>query len=120
MGNNNDRRADLAPMVKPVGWQPIATAPKDGTYILIKLMNDEVFSAQWQVGNKCWHGSHSDIGPFNPVSWTHIPGDAAAPITPAQEARFVIEYLERETGVTFGDMIGTADKERIKAIAEDV
>ena len=34
-------------------------------------------------------------------------------------SRFVIEYLERETGVPFGDMIGRDDKDRIRALAEE-
>ena len=37
----------------------------------------------------------------------------------ARDAAFVIAYLERETGVTFGDMIGMMDTDRIRALAGD-
>ena len=40
-----------------------------------------------------------------------------AELSPQEAAEFVITYLERETGVPFGDMIGRADAERIKAAA---
>lgn len=36
----------------------------------------------------------------------------ADPIDP-DDARFVIDFMERHTGVDFGDMIGLQDKERI-------
>lgn len=36
---------------------------------------------------------------------------------PAASARFVVDYMERETGLPFGDMIGRADAEEILARA---
>lgn len=38
-------------------------------------------------------------------------------VTAQKAARFVIDYMERETGVDFGDMIGSQDRDRIIAIA---
>jgi hypothetical protein len=42
----------------------------------------------------------------------------ASPVQPDPiTANQVIEFMERETGLPFGDMIGMADCERIKAMA---
>ena len=35
-------------------------------------------------------------------------------------ARQVIDFMERETGVTFGDMIGLADRDRIVDMANSI
>ena len=38
---------------------------------------------------------------------------------PQAAAKFVVEYMERETGLPFGDMIGLSDMQRIRTIAGD-
>ncbi len=38
---------------------------------------------------------------------------------PQAAAQFVVEYMERETGLPFGDMIGLSEMQRIRAISGD-
>jgi hypothetical protein len=60
-------------------WQPIETAPKDGTRVLLLLSNREIFSG-WgteREGFYRYHADGSDIGWLNPTHWMPIP---SAPI----------------------------------------
>jgi len=59
-------------------WQPIETAPRDGTRLLLLLGNGEVFSgwAQHSGGfyrNQRFHTDGSDIGFINPTHWMQLP-----------------------------------------------
>jgi hypothetical protein len=51
-------------------WQPIETAPKDGSFVIVRLGNSEVFSAQWTQNG--WHAA-SDIGWVRATHWMPLP-----------------------------------------------
>ncbi len=56
-------------------WQPIETAPRDGTRILLRLSNGEVFSG-WgteEAGFQKFHADGTDIGWLNPRHWQPLP-----------------------------------------------
>lgn len=55
-------------------WQPIDTAPRDGTWVLIAAQNLYPCDAQWAKGDYCegW----CDIGGFfstQPTHWMPLP-----------------------------------------------
>jgi len=69
--------------IEKLPWEEIGTAPKDGSWIIVKLPNGEVFRACWTLfGNPGWHVS-SDIGFVNAKYWlppstvTHAKSEAA-------------------------------------------
>lgn len=50
-------------------WEDIGTAPKDGSWVIVKLPGGEVFRACWTLfGNPGWHVA-SDIGFVNAKYW---------------------------------------------------
>ena len=57
-------------------WQPIETAPKDGTTIIVSDLTKERFCfAYWYDGNRVWLPSHVDAYDFvdilfYPAFWT--------------------------------------------------
>lgn len=83
-------------------WQPIATAPKDGTLILLRVQFDEHATEdtdgpaptigannrdndgedRWLFAGWCWSHDHFTEGSGTPVSWQPIPPPSPA-ITPA-------------------------------------
>lgn len=69
-----------------MSWQPIETAPKDGTQLLLRFLDQTIighWSAQWGhwVGdNVTWYdGAKSCVslrdgwGNGGPSAWTHLP-----------------------------------------------
>lgn len=77
-------RADLVPQ-----WQPIETAPKDGTWVLVSVweLGPDVASARWDgsLWNMCIVGEYFDGTPefSNPTHWQPINPPPAIP--PEQE-----------------------------------
>lgn len=61
-------------------WQPIETAPKDGTWVLI-CTKDDVFEAAWVKGlndeDYCWR--FVDFSPHNPTHWQPLPDPPVDP-----------------------------------------
>lgn len=58
-------------------WQPIATAPMDGTEVLIGLTNTWVFAARWIEGEG-WYEVNNDPTDhwgqqWYPTHWMHFP-----------------------------------------------
>jgi hypothetical protein len=63
-------------------WQPIETAPKDGTRMLLRLSNGEVFSG-WgteHAGFQRFHADGTDIGWLNPRHWMPLPSPPEGPV----------------------------------------
>lgn len=56
-GNEQVICAETVPVGNPSGWQPIETAPRDGTNVLICDAHDRdvVAAAYWSSGRKQWH-----------------------------------------------------------------
>lgn len=57
------------------GWQPIETAPKDGTYILVcKPGMDQPWVASWRDGKRkqFWQNSFAFLG-WTPTLWQPLP-----------------------------------------------
>lgn len=68
-----NHRAPTQPEVETVGWQPIETAPKDGTEIEMLTVDNEVVRAVWSERPVCMLGSR--CGGFPPGWATPFPGD---------------------------------------------
>lgn len=69
--NDDAKKARIAAALShaQAGWQPIGTAPKDGSWLIVRLRNGEVFRACWYLyGSPGWHVA-SDIGFVNPTHW---------------------------------------------------
>lgn len=123
-------RANLAPTVKPLEWEKTRydlweAKSSTGEYCVgfddywWAELNDGM-GWEWvpDVDPRSFDGPYAAMQAAQTEHERRILSDlTTAPVTPQQQARFVIDYLERETGVDFGDFIGMADKERIKAIA---
>ena len=64
-----------------INWRPILTAPVDGTSILLRLSNGEVFSGwgtlrrEGAVEFRRFHATSSDVGWLNPKHWMPMPAD---------------------------------------------
>lgn len=72
---------------RPEGWQPIETAPKDGTTIIV-LDGSCVEPAMWDCeeevdGGQCWRASDPAWERIQPTHWTPLP----PPPTDAKEPR---------------------------------
>lgn len=81
-----------------MNWQPIDTAPKDGTRVLLRIEYSDVpliayfkdygHGGQWHAetehytvscGAYCYGGSVSDDGRISPTHWASLPGEPHDP-----------------------------------------
>jgi hypothetical protein len=72
-------------------WQPIETAPKDGTSIIVaahsKIFQGDVLAAlvyYSDVYSKWWHVGRGAIADWNPTYWQHL---QPLPTPPSGDAR---------------------------------
>ncbi len=72
------------------------------------------FEHEQQAVEVCEEKSDRNHVKLTPLYTHPLPSGEAV----GQQARLVIEFMERETGLPFGDFIGAADRERIKAMAK--
>lgn len=76
-------RPDVAAVLG--GWQPIETAPKDGSDVLIRCPGDSVHEARWidwsnsrydlrhRLTGWYWAGYDGAVGPVFPTHWRPLP-----------------------------------------------
>lgn len=76
-------RPDVAAVLG--GWQPIETAPKDGSDVLIRCPGDSVHEARWidwsnsrydlrhRLTGWYWAGYDGAVGPVLPTHWRPLP-----------------------------------------------
>lgn len=57
---------------KELGWQPIETAPKDGTEVLIYTRFDDAHVACYNR-KSLWHGEFGEISTSKVTHWMRIP-----------------------------------------------
>lgn len=55
------------PVVAPLDWQPIATAPRNGTLIRVRHPEHGAHLVQWDRRRKVWKGT--DFGIMGPIRW---------------------------------------------------
>jgi len=55
-------------------WQPIETAPKDGTRVLLGFMGGTVLSGSWRHG---WAADGSLQNDLRPTHWQPLPNPPA-------------------------------------------
>jgi len=75
-----DLRAALAAKAVPDGWQPIETAPKDGTYILVVMYGYTPAVACWRANQWMTAEMESDFedgeleeAEWEVTHWMHLP-----------------------------------------------
>lgn len=74
-------RGTIRSALKAQEWQPISSAPKDGTEILTyeksKWGEDNMEVVKWCEdgwdGPKFYHADDEEYGPDNPSHWQHLP-----------------------------------------------
>jgi hypothetical protein len=86
-------RASLA------GWQPMESAPKDGTtrVILVNRRYGEIVAAHWDVFDNFWNvtGTSRWVGEGWPDLWMPLPAPpVATPATPESDDTQAREYAE--------------------------
>jgi hypothetical protein len=69
-------------MRRDAGWQPIETAPKDGTGILVNA-GGFCYAVEWQEEFGWWSVDDNKLGPFplrgaGPTHWMPLPAPPAA------------------------------------------
>lgn len=88
-GNQTHEHDIAPPETNTTGWQDIGTAP-DGTSILLRLSNGEVFSGWGQTendGSRTWkrfHATSADVGWLNAKHWSPMLPEPGAPTAPPQ------------------------------------
>lgn len=75
-------RSHYAPLIRELleharaGWQPIETAPKDGTHLLVgSFRHTTVRVAYWSEGHDMprWQPAYSSFGRCEPTHWMPLP-----------------------------------------------
>jgi hypothetical protein len=75
---------DPKPPASP-GWQPIATAPKDGTRIAVAAYDGEVWQFRTDYWRDYWQGHGQGFGWIvEPTHWMSLP-EPPVPLPPASE-----------------------------------
>lgn len=55
-----------------MNWQPIETAPRDGTQILAFWISGNIYGAvSWDNGLRSWIELHEDV--YDPTHWMPLP-----------------------------------------------
>jgi len=57
-----------------VGWQPLTTAPKDGSMLLLRHKNDTPFVGYWYATEQVWRDPN--CGVRQPTQWAPLPPNA--------------------------------------------
>jgi hypothetical protein len=60
------------PTIKPVGWLPIETAPRDGEKVLVGAVG-YVDAAYWDYEDWCAPHSSASCLPYTPTHWMPLP-----------------------------------------------
>lgn len=74
--------APPVPLV-PQGWQPIETAPKDGTPLLVLADDNEMFVGCWKRGGWELFGAYARISPVH--MWMPLPDPPFPSLVPDPE-----------------------------------
>jgi hypothetical protein len=59
-------------IVAEFGYKPIATAPRDGTFVVIKLPSGHKMVAQW-CADGYWRKDVHDHNLWEPTEWAEVP-----------------------------------------------
>lgn len=78
-----DASAAIEPVQAQQCWHPIATAPKDGTPILVLAANHEMFVGCWHRGGWELFGAYAQIRPV--FMWMPLPAPPAAVLDPPEQ-----------------------------------
>lgn len=62
---------DSNPHPAPTPWQPIETAPKDGTWVLLYDVCDYMVVAVWDYDG--WYDLAEDTAHYHPTHWMPLP-----------------------------------------------
>ncbi len=67
-----------------MGWQPISTAPKDGTFILAAYSGGHRNIVQWSSYDYCWRTNLENPTKWSPAAWQPLPAPPTdgAPVEP--------------------------------------
>lgn len=81
-------RESVVSALSPSAWQPIETAPKDGTPILVAHTSHCVEEAYYHSGDKSWQSANTDpsdyvSGTIYPHHWMPMPAPPLA-LSPAE------------------------------------
>lgn len=86
----------------PAGWQPIETAPKDGTRIVLGWITGLVSCGLWDTfaGHVGWHTGHGVYdGSLAPQFWTPLPDPPSAAVaSPSTPVDALLELLAAVEG----------------------
>lgn len=80
-GYRDARCADelaLSDLRETLAWRPIASAPKDGTFVLLWAEQESECALVGYFGSR-WELAHSDTYPFDPTHWLPLPTSPEEP-----------------------------------------
>jgi hypothetical protein len=66
-------KVEIAALKERFEWQPIETAPKDGTWCLIWLIYNAAVVAFWDEEDQGWYGIGNKIKPDEVTHWMPMP-----------------------------------------------